>query len=113
MILNTDVRVLEKNFLLLQEDAARWGNYIAAIQIVPAMLTNLLLSSYSDRIGHRLPICLPAISFALAAGALAVLSNNSLISLPIELLLVYGFLYSFLGGGPLVSLPDLSFAHVT
>ena len=66
-------------------------------------MVNLLLNSYCDTVGHRLPLALSACSIILSAVVLAVLATPSLYHLPTALILVYGACNGICGGNPLVS----------
>lgn len=86
-----------------QDEAAMWNNYVALVQLVPATLSNLLLSSYCDRVGHRVPMLLPLLSAAMSTAWLAVMTTPGLQHWPLETALAYGVLGSCLGSFPMAS----------
>lgn len=77
-------------------------NYIALTQLVPTVLSNIMLSSYCDRAGHKLPLILPAVGSFLSCSWLAMLTSSRFLYWPMETLLLFAFLNSALGGPPMV-----------
>ena len=92
------------NFLLLQEDAAKWSAYMMAVQIVPAIITNMMLSSYCDTVGFKLPLILPLVGWLLYSVMLALLAYPPFLHWPMYTLILAGLCYGSFGGSALVSI---------
>ena len=89
--------------LIIQDDQAKWTNYISLIELPCGMLTNLLLSSYCDKIGHKLPLVLAISGNMLSSMYLALLATKQFLAWPMASVLAYGVLNRILGGFSLVS----------
>ena len=87
----------------VQEDAAKWSAYMMAVQIVPSISTNMLLSSYCDTVGFRLPLTLPLVGSLIYSTLLALLAYPEFLHWPMSIILLAGFSYGSFGGGALVS----------
>lgn len=81
-----------------------WANYIALLQLPFSIIMNMMLSSYCDKIGHKLPLVLPLIGSALATIYLALLATTQFLVWPMATVLVYPLLNTIFGGYPMVSL---------
>ena len=89
--------------LIVQDDQAKWTNYISLIELPCGILTNLLLSSYCDKIGHKLPLVLAISGNMLSSMYLALLATKQFLAWPMASVLAYGVLNRILGGFSLVS----------
>lgn len=94
--------IINKKTVLFQDEATTWNSYNTIVQVVPSVLSNLLLSSYCDKAGHKLPLLLPVIGTFLANCWMVPLVNPALLGWPMETTLVFAFLNSFLGYYPMV-----------
>ncbi|XP_067932685.1 proton-coupled folate transporter-like [Watersipora subatra] len=98
----------------LEQETADWGSYLTLAQIPLAVIVNLMLSSYCDRVGHKLPYLLPCIGSFLYSFSLAVLATPQLLDWPIEIMFIPSFLSSFLGNFSMVLMTSFSYvAQVT
>lgn len=73
-----------------------------AMQIVPAITTNMMLSSYCDTVGFKLPLTLPLIGMTISSTILALLADPRFLHWPMWLVLLAGFSYGCFGGSALV-----------
>ena len=74
------------------------------MQLPFSIITNLILSSYCDKVGHKLPLILPMVGTALATIFLALLATTKFLVWPMGTVLIYAVLNSGLGGYPLVGI---------
>ena len=91
------------DIIYTQEEQATWSIYIQLSEIPLSILMNLILSSYCDTVGHKLPLVLPTVGSALASLILAVLATPSLLAVPIPVCFVYSVVHSAFGGYSMVS----------
>ena len=94
----------EVGIIYTQEEQATWSIYIQLSEIPLSILMNLILSSYCDTVGHKLPLVLPTVGSALASLILAVLATPSLLAVPIPVCFVYSVVHSAFGGYSMVSI---------
>lgn len=76
---------------------------MAAVQIVPSVAVNMMLSSYCDTVGFKLPITLPLIGQLLYSILLSLLAYPQFLHWPMYTLILSALCYGSFGGGPLVS----------
>ena len=79
-----------------------WSNYVSVLQLPLAILSNMILSSYCDKVGHKLPLILPILGSMLSTVYLALLATTKFLSWPMTTVLVYPILSTLFGGYPMV-----------
>ena len=88
-------------------------NYFQLTEIPLAIISNLMLSSYCDKVGHRLPLLLPSIGSMLASLVTAALATPSLQWLPMSSAFIYSIVYSMFGAYSMVSITLNLHIHVS
>ena len=78
-----------------------WSNYVTVLMLPFPILANMLLSSYCDKVGHKLPLILPVVSFMIGSVYLSLLVV--FLSWPMWTVLIFPILYTMFGGYSTVS----------
>ena len=87
-----------------QEESAQWNNYVSYVQIIPAIISNIMLSSYCDKVGHKLPLLLPLLGSLIYMPWLLVNSlPQYIVSWPMAFILIYAGVYGCFGSFAMVS----------
>ncbi|KAF6031428.1 hypothetical protein EB796_010294 [Bugula neritina] len=81
----------------LQKEAATWLNYHFYALMPMSVLSCLILSSYCDRVGFKLPYVFACLGNIFCTGYLSLLATPQFIGWPMPVTLIYSFLYSCLG----------------
>ncbi|XP_066295981.1 proton-coupled folate transporter-like [Branchiostoma lanceolatum] len=99
----------------IQEQAAQWYLYITVCISAPAIFISFFVGPWSDRVGRRLPMCLPPVGGLLYALSFLVQSlDQFLLTIPVEWTLIGALAQGFLGGYTVIILTTYSYlADVT
>jgi len=73
------------------------------MQIIPAILSNIALGSYCDKVGHKVPILIPLFGQLFSALWFGIMSLKATANWPIYYILIQGFVYGMCGSYAMVS----------
>ncbi|XP_067933863.1 lysosomal proton-coupled steroid conjugate and bile acid symporter SLC46A3-like [Watersipora subatra] len=96
----------------LQEEEVKWANYHQLVQLPLGILSNLLLASYCDKVGHKLPYVLPIFGNFLSTAYLAVLTTPKFLSWDMSAIFGYSILYTGFGGFSMMLVSSFSYLAI-
>lgn len=94
----------ESSLRLFQEVAATWGTYDALAQLPLALVINMLLSAYCDKVGHKVPYMVGMVGNSVATIYMALLATPQLIDLPMGSVLGFSALMGISGSYGMVNM---------